>query len=185
MNAHWNPYAAFGPGGRRDAAHSTHWFRQAWRRIALILRGSSRINPRLRSLGLPPLRHPGRLGWARPVLVWTPQVEGAPSVSGNAPADYWPGARYVDWVGTDFYSRFPNFAGLERFYDRWRGKPFAFGEFGLWGADDAGFVTRFFRWVRAHPRTRLVVYFPGAERGGPFDLARFPAGRAAMRRATR
>jgi len=35
--------------------------------------------------------------------------------------------RRVGRVGTDFYSRFPNFAGLERFYDRWRGKPFAFG----------------------------------------------------------
>jgi hypothetical protein len=46
-------------------------------------------------------------------------------------------------------------------------------------------VTRFFGWVRAHPRTRLVVLFQGDDRGGPFDLARFPSARAAMRRATR
>ena len=37
MNGHWNPYSAFNAdGSSRDRAHSTHWFRKAWRRFALL-----------------------------------------------------------------------------------------------------------------------------------------------------
>ena len=50
-------------------------------------------------------------------FVWTPQVAGSPDIPANSPAAYYPGDRYVDWVGTDFYSRFPNFTGLETFYN--------------------------------------------------------------------
>jgi hypothetical protein len=51
-------------------------------------------------------------------------------VPGNGPGAYWPGRRYVDWVGTDFFANSPNFRRLTRFYRdrRWRRKPFAFGE---------------------------------------------------------
>jgi hypothetical protein len=30
---------------------------------------------------------------------------GSPDIPGNRPSAYWPGASYVDWTGTDFYSR--------------------------------------------------------------------------------
>ena len=53
-----------------------------------------------------------------------------------------PGRQWVDWVGTDFYANAPNFAGLEAFYRAYRGLPFLFGEWALWGADDPGFVNR-------------------------------------------
>ena len=48
-------------------------------------------------------------------------------------------------MGTDFYSKFPNFTGLDRFYRDFarEGRPFAFGEWAMWGRDDAGFVNRF------------------------------------------
>ncbi len=38
MNGHWNPYCAFNSdGSSRGTHHSTHWFRQAWRRFELIV----------------------------------------------------------------------------------------------------------------------------------------------------
>lgn len=37
-------------------------------------------------------------------------------IAALAPQVFWPGRRHVDWVGTSFYSRFPNFHFLEPFY---------------------------------------------------------------------
>jgi len=37
-------------------------------------------------------------------------------VKGNFPGNYWPGSRWVDWVGTDFYSQYPVWKDLNRFY---------------------------------------------------------------------
>jgi hypothetical protein len=184
MNAYWNAYSAYGASGRRDAAHSTTWFKRAWRRMAVILRGGPQVDATLRGLHLRPTGR-GSLPTAQVALMWCPQVAGAPDVRGNAPRAYWPGARWVDWVSTDFYSRFPNFSGLERFYRAFGGKPFAFGEWALWDRDDAAFVRRFFGWVRGHRRVRMLVYNQGARAGGPFDLGRFPRSRAAIRAATR
>lgn len=184
MNGYWNPYSAYGPSGRRDAAHSTRWFKRAWRRMAVILRGGPKVDAKLRSLHLPPTGR-GGLPAAQVALVWCPQVAGAPDVPGNSPRAYWPGAKWVDWVATDFYSRFPNFSGLERFYRAFPGKPFMFGEWALWDSDDPGFVHRLFGWVRDHPRVRMMVYNQGARHGGPFDLSRYPRSRAAIRAETR
>jgi hypothetical protein len=184
MNGHWNQYSAYGPAGRRNDAHSTRWFKQAWRRIAIIMRGGPRIDAKLRYNKLPPLGR-GDLPTARVALVWCPQVAGAPDVPGNAPKAYWPGAKWVDWVATDFYSKFPNFTGLERFYQQFGGKPFAFGEWAIWDSDNPGFATRFFAWVRSHKRVKMLIYNQGHIRGGPFDLGRFPASTRAIRAATR
>jgi hypothetical protein len=195
MNGHWNQYSAYGPSGRRDAAHSTAWFKRAWKRIAIVLRGGTGIDARLVAAGLPPLREwSGEEGEARGggslptpqiALHWCPQVAGAPDVPGNAPKTYWPGKAYVDWVATDFYSKFPNFTGLERFYRQFPGKPFAFGEWAIWDRDNPSFVGRFFAWVRSHPRTKMLIYNQGHIKGGPFDLGRFPQSTRAIRKATR
>jgi hypothetical protein len=184
MNGHWNQYSAYGPGGRRDAAHSTAWFRKAWKRVTVILRGGPGVDARLKALHLKPLGR-GDLATAQIAMVWCPQVAGAPDVPGNAPRAYWPGGRFVDWVSTDFYSKFPNFAGLERFYRAFGGKPFAFGEWAIWDRDDPGFVRRLFGWVRSHPRVKMLVYNQGHIKGGPFDLARFPQSSRAIRAQTR
>lgn len=188
MNGHWNAYCAFNASGTsRGRSHSTASFRQAWRRTALILRGGTTadVNGRLRALGLPPVRsRAAALPRAPVALLWVPQVAGAPDLRRNDPRAYWPGARYVDWVGTDFYSRFPNFSGLERFYRRFRGKPFVLGEWALWGRDDAAFVRRLFGWVRSRPRARMLMYNQGRQ-GGPFRLVRYPRGRRELRRQLR
>ena len=187
MNAYWNPYSAFDASGRaRGGSHSTAAFRAAWRRIALVLRGGAvaRIDRRLAALGLPRV---GTTAAALPVpqvaLMWVPQVAGAPDVRANAPGAYWPGRAYVDWAGTDFYSKFPNFAGLDRFASdrRWRRLPFVFGEWAIWGRDDPGFVRRFFDWVHAHRGVRMVVYNQGSRADGPFRLRHYPRALAALR----
>jgi hypothetical protein len=211
MNNAANPYSAYGHDGRaREPGHSRLWFRQAWRRVYLVVKGGrvATINARLRALGMPALRDvatraiaaaapSGRSSRPRPdprllprphvAVQWTPMTAGSPNIAGNAPDGYWPGSAYVDWVGTDFYSRFPNFSGLNRFYanPRYAGKPFVFGEWAMWGRDDAGFMRRFFAWVAAHPRVRMLAYNQGNRPTSEFRLYRYPKAARAMRRALR
>ena len=168
MNNFNNPYSAFnGNGSRRGPAYSTRAFRKAWRRAALVLRGGpvATIDRRLRRLHLPPVRT-SDTDLPRPqlALLWVPFCAGLPTVRGNGPGAYWPGSRYVDWVGTDFFANSPNFRCLGRLYrdHRWRRKPFAFGEYALWGRDDPGFVRKLFAWIGSHRRVRLAVYNQGA-----------------------
>jgi hypothetical protein len=181
MNCHWNVYSAY--GGKHDGAHSTKAFRAAWRRTTVILRGGPQVDAQLRALHQPRLQASGDLPAAPVAMQWVPQVAGAPDVPGNRPLAYWPGARYVDWVGTDFYSKFPNFSGLERFYASVRGfhKPFVFGEWAVWGADDPGFVSRLFSWSRAHPLVRMLVYNQGKRTDGPFRLGHYPRAARVLR----
>lgn len=179
MDGHWNAYSAYGPGGPKgDRGHSTAAFRAAWRRTVLILRGGAHdaLDARLHALHQPPLRARGDLPTAPVAILWVPQVAGAPDVHGNRPLAYWPGGRYVDWVGTDFYAKFPNFSGLESYYASVRrfNKPFVFGEWALWGADDPAFVSRLFSWTRSHPLVRMLVYNQGNRTNGPFRLSRYP-----------
>jgi hypothetical protein len=186
MNAHWNPYSAFDASGRpRGPSHSTRAFRRAWRRVVTIVRGGarSRIDRRLRALRLPPLRSSrARLPRPKVAFLWVPQVAGAPDTRANAPRAYWPGARYVDWVGTDFYSKFPNWSGLARFYASYPRKPFAFGEWAVWGGDHASFVNGLFAWARSHSRVRMLMYNQGVRTGGPFRLSHYPRSRRALAR---
>jgi hypothetical protein len=186
MNCHWNVYSAY--GAHRNRAHSTSAYKAAWRRTTVILRGGPGVDAQLRALHQPPLQAgAGELPPAPVAMQWVPQVAGAPDVPGNSPMAYWPGARYVDWVGTDFYSKFPNFSGLERFYasvKRFR-KPFVFGEWAMWGSDDPGFVTRLFSWTRAHPLVRMLVYNQGKQSNGPFRLTHYPRSARVLRRLLR
>jgi hypothetical protein len=116
-------------------------------------------------------------------MAWVPQTEGTPNTHANRARAYWPGSKYVDWVGTDFYSKFPNFTDLETFYDDFPTKPFLFGEWALWGSDDAAFVRRFFSWVNTHKRVRMLLYNQGNLSGGPFRLTRYPDSKAAIKAA--
>jgi hypothetical protein len=195
MNNAANPYCAYGADGRaRGSAHTASWFRQAWRRVYLVVKGGrvATIDARLRALGMPRLRRAATrsVSWlprAKVAVQWTPMTAGSPNVAANSPGRYWPGSAYVDWVGTDFYSRFPNFSGLDRFYAtrQYAGKPFLFGEWAMWGRDDATFVRRFFAWVAAHRRVRMLAYNQGNRTTSRFRLYRYPQAARVMRRALR
>ena len=139
------------------------------------------IDTRLHALGMPPLRASSDLPRPKVAMLWVPQVAGAPDMPGNEPRDYWPGGRWVDWVGTDFYAKFPNFSGLTRLYDAFGGLPFVFGEYAMWGGDDPAWVHTLFGWVRRHPRARMLIYNEGMRDGGPFRLSHYPAAARALR----
>ena len=157
----------------------------AWRRATLILRGGPRAAIDAEAARAAPAADPGRR--RRPAAAADRDDVGAADrgLAGDQPPTrpraYWPGGRYVDWVGTDFYSRFPAFEKLERFYKEFKGKPFVFGEWALWGADDPGFVHRFFNWIRSHGRVRMQLYNQGGAPGGPFRLKQYPRSRKVIR----
>jgi hypothetical protein len=187
MNAHWNPYSAFNASGSsRGASYSTKAFRRAWRRTVIIVRGGprDRVEKRLAAARLPALRAGGELARAKVSFQWVPQVAGAPDTRANRPSAYWPGRRYVDWVGTDFYSRYPNWSGLNRFYSHFRSKrrPFVFGEWAVWGADNPSFVRQLFAWSFARPDVRMLLYNQGYQTDGVFSLSRHPRSRAELSR---
>jgi hypothetical protein len=190
MNGYWNAYAPFAQDGAfRGIVNSAHFYVQAWRRSVVILRGGpvSHIDRRLRALGLPPVTGgvgaSARLPRPRAAFVWDPQTQGSPDVSGNAPGDFWPGGAYVDWVATDFYADYPNFALMDRLYADFPRKPFEISEWGLWNSDDPWFVSSLFAWMRGHPRARLLLYFQGFTTSGPFDLGHYPRSRGVLKDA--
>jgi hypothetical protein len=196
MNGHWNPYSAFNSdGSSRDGDHSTYWFRQAWRRFTLIVRGGRRakINHRLHRLGLPKIERvkgaaeyeklgvPATLPKPKVALIWVPQSSGSPNLAANGPEDYWPGGEYVDWVGADTYARFPNFDGLSRLYRSFRHKPFVISEWSPWDTGDPGWVRQLFSWARRHGRTRMLVYYQGWTDGDPHRIHHYTSAKRVLR----
>lgn len=196
MNGHWNDYSAYNQNGTARPGRSTKWYREAWRRFAIIVRGGPhhKVNRRLDRQGLPPLlrakkakryRRAGvgkRLPKADIALMWVPQSTGSPNNGGNQPSDYWPGGRWVDWVGVDIYAKYPNFAGMERIYRTYRGKPFVVGEWSPWDYDSPGFVHSLFGFAERHRRVKMLVYYQGFASGDPHRIWHYPRARTALRR---
>ena len=98
LNA-WSPVNC--DGSQKGGSHTTGWYKQAFRRIALIVRGGQTlegINATLAEIGLPrPEPHQGADPTALPPapvsMIWSPLPGGSPRVKGNFPGNYWPGAR--------------------------------------------------------------------------------------------
>ena len=184
MNGHWNAYSAFNANGSaRDANHSTSAFRKAFARIYLIVHGAQGINGRLRALGMPPFK-----GDVTPApnaaIVWNPQGYGSPNLAGNSAAAYYPGDPYVDVVADDLYDIHgkAEWGSAEDLYRAHPSKPFAIGEWGLWGIDDPAFIHRMAAFLTSHRRTVLATYYSGRP-GSTFDLQSKPHSLAAYRAA--
>jgi hypothetical protein len=191
MNNGNNAYAPYDLAGRsRGPAYTVRQLKNAWRRVALITRGGAvaAMDAKLRRLHMPPVRTTvAELPRSAVALMWVPLSFGNPEIARNHPRHFWPGARYVDWVGTSWYSPYKSTRAMQSFYDYplWRRKPFAFAEWGVWGRDDPGFVRQFFGFVKTHPRVRMAVYYQSALLKREFRLSAHPRTRAALRRATR
>jgi len=173
-------------GSSRGPAYSPTEFIAAWRRVVVVLRGGpvSAIDDRLAGLGLPALHGiapDGNVARSPISFLWTPETAGTPNIAANSAATYYPGNAYVDWVGTDFYSKFPNFPGLDAFYKEFPSKPFAFSEWAIWGGDDPAFVSQLFAWVGTHKRVRMMLYNQGYITNGPFRLNLDPLSTAVIR----
>lgn len=182
-----NPYAGVDCAGNvRGGEYAFKWYRSAFRRIAVIVRGGATrgwINARLNKIGLPKVqsreksRLPRSLRAAPVAIIWSPLPAGSPTVKANYPARYWPGKKWVDWVATDFYSRYNNWGHLKRFYSKWskkKGLPMALTEWGLWGEDSPGFVRRIFRFVRSREQIRMMVYYQDFGSSNVFRIQNFP-----------
>ena len=87
-------------GTQKGGEHTTGWYKQAFRRIAAIVRGGQTlegINATLAEIGLPPLNrtkgpNPPSLPAAPVSIIWSPLPGGSPRVKGNFPGNYWPAA---------------------------------------------------------------------------------------------
>jgi len=159
-----NVWAAYDcAGASRGPEHSPTAYKRAFRRIYVIVHGGgkrSKINRRLAEAGLPPLTINVRALPKAPVaIVWSPLPSGSPTVPQNRPKHFYPGSRWVDWVGTDFYAAYPEWKALTGLYRRFSGKPFALPEWGVESGDDPSFVSKLFAWVRSHHRCKLMVYY--------------------------
>jgi hypothetical protein len=191
MNNANNPYAPYDHAGRsRGPAYTVGKLKNAWRRIALIVRGGdvASIDAKLARLHMPAVKTSrAEIPRAPVALMWVPLTFGNPEIEKNHPRHFWPGAAYVDWVGTTWYSPYKRTAAIDSFYrfPRWRKKPFAFAEWGVWGADDPGFVRQFFGFVRSHRRVRMATYYQSASLKPEFRLSTHPRTRAALRAAVR
>jgi hypothetical protein len=184
MNNANNPYSADNiDGSSRGPAYSHAAFKAAWRRVVTILRGGpvSTINAKLATLGLPAIQGKApteTIPTSAIAFIWGPETAGTPDVPSESAASYWPGSDYVDWVGTDFYSQFPNFAGLKTFYDDYRGKPFVFAEWAMWNTDSSAFVQEFFNFIKTHKRVKMILYNNGYTASSPLLLSKYPAAAA-------
>ncbi len=171
-------------GTRKGGEHTTGWYKQAFRRTVAIVRGGAtleQIDATLAEIGLPPVNRakgppPTSLPAAPVSIVWSPLPGGSPRVKGNFPGNYWPGSRWVDWVGTDFYSQYPVWKDLNRFYTakQWKSKPVSVTEWAVSGADDPRFVKQLVAWTVKRPRVRMLVYYDGFGPGNPYDLNLYP-----------
>jgi hypothetical protein len=177
--------AVYCDGTPKEGEHSTLWYKQAFRRISTIVRGGQTlegINATLAEIGLPSLNrtkgpNPTELPAAPVSTIWSPLPGGSPRVKGNFPGNYWPGSRWVDWAGTDFYSEYPVWKDLNRFYvgKQWKGKPLAITEWAVSGKDEPRFVKQLVAWTVKHPRVRMFVYYNGFGPGAnPYDIRQYP-----------
>lgn len=93
----------------------------------------------------------------------------------------------MDWVGTTWYSPYPAVRAFERFYDYplWRRKPFAFGEYGVWGKESPRFVRLFFGFVARHRRVQMISYYQSAMLEPEFRLSTHPRSRRVLQHALR
>jgi hypothetical protein len=188
MNNCHNAYAPMAcSGASRGPRYAASAFVAAWRRVAAIMRGASfaAIDARLRTLRQPALRAPAvSLVPAHIAMVWSPMTGGSPMVSSLDPGRFWPGRRWVDWVGTSFYSRYPTFQWLTPYYQRFAQRyhrPFMLAEWAMWDNGDPGFVRQVLAWAAAHPLTRMLVYNQGKDPDGPFRLKHFRSAAQALR----
>lgn len=187
--------AVYCDGTQKGGEHTAYWYKQAFRRISAIVRGGQTLeglNGTLAEIGLPPLNRtkgppPTALGAAPVSMIWSPLPGGSPRVKGNFPGNYWPGSPWVDWVGTDFYSQYPVWKDLQRFYKgkQWQRKPVAVTEWAVSREDEPRWVKQLISWVVKRPRVRMLVYYVGFGAGNEYDLNLYPRSKNTLKKKIR
>jgi hypothetical protein len=180
MNNTLNPYCAC----RGNSANSTRWFRRAFQRIYLISHGGAMdvLSAKLRALGMPGVNQDVALNpFPQLTVVWNPLGVGEPPIRGNGFRDYFPGSRFFDAYGNDYYD-FGSYAFVRTadLYKAYPGKPFVIPEWGL-TPDDPAFIQAMAGFVRSHRRVKFLGFYNGRN-GSRLDLAGKPRARAAYKR---
>jgi len=180
MNNTLNPYC----GCRGSSANSPKWFRKAFQRIYVVMHGGTadQINAKLRRLGMPGVsadvpENP----YPHLTVIWNPLAVGEPPVAHNSFRDYFPGLKFFDIYGNDYYD-FGSYAFVRTndLYKAYPSKPYAIPEWGL-TPDDPAFVQAMAGFVKSHRRVKFIGFYNGRN-GGRLDLAGKPRARAAYKR---
>ena len=117
--------------------------------------------------------------------MWVPLSFGNPEIEKNHPRHFWPGARYVDWVGTTWYSHYRSSSAFHTFYSNRHValEAVRLRRVGRLGTPTCpSFVGQFFGFLKSHPRVRMAVYYQSASLKPEFALvqpSRQPRGAAA------
>jgi len=185
-----NVYAAYDCDGKlKDAAHRPRWYKRAFRRVYIVVHGGGKrrqINRRLRRAALPPLRSSlGGLPKAPVDLIWSPLPAGSPTAPHNRPKRFYPGSRWVDWAGTDFYSDNQDWKALTGLYNRFSGKPFAITEWSVSTGDDSQFVRRAMTWIKRRRRAKMLLYYQDFGSASSYRIQNWPASLGVLRRFLR
>ncbi|NUT56604.1 MAG: hypothetical protein HOQ03_11580 [Thermoleophilia bacterium] len=184
MNNPRNHYAPTRPNGTsKGPSHSPTAYKQAFRRISLILHGGTTVDAALGRLGMPPVgRELAENRVPALTVVWNP-LAGLDPGSARPAQEFYPGDVFVDMVGNDMFATrtgVASHAANEALYRAHPDKPYALAEWGV-TVDDPGFVKRVCRFLKTSPRVRLAAYYD-ARPGSPFDLGAKRAARAEYRR---
>jgi hypothetical protein len=181
MNNTLNPYCAC----HGNPSNSTKWFRRAFQRVYILLHGGTadQMSAKLRALqmpavstDLPPNPYPNL------TVIWNPLAVGEPPVRGNGFRDYFPGSRFFDAYGNDYYDFGTwSFVRTTDLYKAYPSKPFVVPEWGV-AVDDPAFVRAFASFVRNHRRVKFIGFYNGRT-GGRLDIGTHPGVRAAYRRS--
>jgi hypothetical protein len=181
-----NVWAAYDcSGDARDAAHDPRAYKRAFRRIYVIVHGGGKreeIDARLRTAGLPPLQSDvAGLPKAPVEVIWSTLPAGSPTVPQNRPRHFYPGSRWVDWVGTDIYSDNQDWKALAGLYRRFAGKPFAITEWAVNTGDDSAYVRKLMTWVDRHRRAKMLVYYQDFGATSSYRIQNWPASLGVLR----
>jgi len=181
-----NLYAPYDcAGAPRDSAHTPRWYKLAFRRIYVIVHGGgkrARIDARLQAAGLRPLQSDvADLPKAPVEVIWSPLPAGSPTTPQNRPRNFYPGSRWVDWAGTDFYSDNQDWKSLNGLYRRFAGKPFAITEWGVDTGDDSAYVRELMTWVEHHHRTKMFIYYQDFGSTSSYRIQNWPVSLGVLR----
>jgi beta-mannanase len=112
------------------------------------------------------------MGVTNVTWVWSVNALSVPSRPGNMPSDYWPGRRYVDWIGISGFNwgRSRNFGGWVSFDEIYRRrigelvryrKPIALTEVGSAevGGDKAAWIRATFARLSAYPSVGALIWY--------------------------
>jgi hypothetical protein len=175
-----NPYCAC----RGGSSNSTKWYRRAFQRVYIFMHGgtAASMSAKLRALKMPGVAGDLPVNpYPQMTVIWNPLAVGEPDVRGNHYQDYFPGLRFVDAYGNDYYDFGTySFVRTTELYKAYPSKPYVVPEWGL-DRDDPGYIRAFAAFVRSHRRVKFIGFYNGRN-GGRLDLAKKPQSLAAYKR---